>query len=357
MGQAESAMHGTEMGAIAGSCVVAMVFMAWGCAQKKSASSAGHVHGHGHGEHHEHHGYRETTLHFMHQSWVHKMLTFFLLLDVSLVICSIALEIEYLHSKYDDCADKIRFCNATPGSANCVVERYFGHYPYYNAKIWTAYFSVSILFTFLIENLILLSCMGMDFIRSFWNMLDMFVVIMSIWLEIKFMRQPEGGLLILARCWRFVRIGHGLYETVVDHEKEQIDQYLLQYQGQISAACDRIRNVHSSRRLASGSNLKLVRSYSDASSQLSMDTQLQDDIWKALHSAHQQDPTMLPTVLLMVNELLRKEVEEGGLHGHRFEGRSESQALRISLLGEGSAAAESSAEVAGAGHNQDAALA
>jgi hypothetical protein len=41
------------------------------------------------------------------------------------------------------------------------------------------------------------------------HVLDFLIAIVSLCLEIAFENQPEGGLLIIARMWRFARISYG----------------------------------------------------------------------------------------------------------------------------------------------------
>ncbi len=77
------------------------------------------------------------------------------------------------------------------------------------------------------------------FFKSKSHVLDFVVVCSSFWLEappfpfsfppmlsqaspivwkVEFMDNPQGGLLVIARMWRFVRIAHGLFEVTVDDE-------------------------------------------------------------------------------------------------------------------------------------------
>ena len=54
------------------------------------------------------------------------------------------------------------------------------------------------------------------------QMLDLFVIAVSLVLEIVFQQAPEGGLLIIARSWRFFRISHGIYESREDEHLEHL---------------------------------------------------------------------------------------------------------------------------------------
>lgn len=67
------------------------------------------------------------------------------------------------------------------------------------------------------------------FFRQVFYALDYFIVTVSLALEITFVQLDEEvlatliGLVILGRLWRFVRIGHGIYELAEDlaHEREK----------------------------------------------------------------------------------------------------------------------------------------
>uniref|UniRef100_A0A7S4L0G9 Voltage-gated hydrogen channel 1 n=1 Tax=Paramoeba aestuarina TaxID=180227 RepID=A0A7S4L0G9_9EUKA len=79
-----------------------------------------------------------------------------------------------------------------------------------------AYVSIAILCVFIIEHMILFGAMRMDYLRSPILIFDFFVIAVSLALEIIFQGQPEAGLLIVARAWRFIRILHGFHESTSD---------------------------------------------------------------------------------------------------------------------------------------------
>jgi len=74
------------------------------------------------------------------------------------------------------------------------------------------YLSITILCLFILESFLLMIADPREFFTSFLLLLDFFVVFASLVLEVLYMDSPEGGLLVLARVWRFARIGHGFYE-------------------------------------------------------------------------------------------------------------------------------------------------
>jgi len=50
--------------------------------------------------------------------------------------------------------------------------------------------------------------------KNWLHWFDVLIIGLSIWLEIAFADSPEGGLLIIARLWRLVRVGEGVFEAV-----------------------------------------------------------------------------------------------------------------------------------------------
>ena len=98
--------------------------------------------------------------------------------------------------------------------------------------------SVVILSIFLLDNLGLLWANGMDFLRNPFCVLDLFVVIVSIYFEMSHGGNDWVGILVMARSWRFIRIGHGLYELnhgehehVEGHDSGHLDDAVTVHKG------------------------------------------------------------------------------------------------------------------------------
>lgn len=102
-------------------------------------------------------------------------------------------------------------------AAGCDTHKHAGvHTAHKVLKIVT----ISILSAFMVELTILLVCLGpRNFFSRFLYVLDFFVVSASLALEVAFYVASDEaiasliGLLVVARIWRFVRIGHGLVVT------------------------------------------------------------------------------------------------------------------------------------------------
>lgn len=72
------------------------------------------------------------------------------------------------------------------------------------------------------------------FFRHVWYILDFFIVAVSLTLEALFKSASEEqlatytGLLVLFRCWRFVRISHGLIEVTSEFTAERYEKVIKQ---------------------------------------------------------------------------------------------------------------------------------
>merc|ERR1711998_723310 len=162
----------------------------------------------------------------------HHLFLVLLALDVLLVVVSIALEIEYLHSRERGAAKMVDVClESVSNHSSSASRRMLGsgaavdfsscaHFSSYSTEEWLhtleqalAEVSLSILVVFAIENVLLLAALRTAFLLNFFHTLDLVVVVLSITFEVMFSAHPEGWLLIIARSWRFARIGHGFVEA------------------------------------------------------------------------------------------------------------------------------------------------
>jgi hypothetical protein len=95
--------------------------------------------------------------------------------------------------------------------------------------------TIAILSVFFIDNILTIIVLQRAFFKQFFYVLDFFIVTVSLALEIAFrvihrdLLVALTGLLIFARVWRFVRIGHGLIEITAEYqakEKEALMDYV-----------------------------------------------------------------------------------------------------------------------------------
>nr|AQA27241.1 LPHV1 [Lingulodinium polyedra]AQA27242.1 LPHV1 [Lingulodinium polyedra] len=96
---------------------------------------------------------------------------------------------------------------------------HFGNHSLHDAEKILAYISIGILVIFIIEQLLLIAAMRGAYFREKLMVLDGFVITLSLLLEILVTNLPLGGLLVVARIWRFARAGHGTMEGSHDVHK------------------------------------------------------------------------------------------------------------------------------------------
>eukprot|EP00008_Paramoeba_atlantica_P003684 CAMPEP_0201487588 /NCGR_PEP_ID=MMETSP0151_2-20130828/13885_1 /ASSEMBLY_ACC=CAM_ASM_000257 /TAXON_ID=200890 /ORGANISM="Paramoeba atlantica, Strain 621/1 / CCAP 1560/9" /LENGTH=354 /DNA_ID=CAMNT_0047872667 /DNA_START=84 /DNA_END=1148 /DNA_ORIENTATION=+ len=250
---------------------------------------------------------RDKLLHVIHHKYTHATVTVLLVLDLCIVLTSIALEIEHLDSEIEDLEECVHLCylgdehgdgdhdtthdtshdtahdtshgasldQHTGGSLSQVdgsrttqgrpseqhgrrpnpittdhdthddhddhdthdnstecheeepTEEYeeclrrteeedWGNDSLKNAERALAKVSITILSLFLFEHCILIIALRLDYFRSPILVFDFCIISVSLALEIVFQDQPEAGLLIVARAWRFIRIIHGFHESTSD---------------------------------------------------------------------------------------------------------------------------------------------
>jgi hypothetical protein len=99
----------------------------------------------------------------------------------------------------------------------------------HDTEIILTYVSVVILAVFFVEQLLLIYELGKDWCKAMF-VLDMFVIMSSMAIEIliltisgKLPVSATAGLLVLARTWRFARVGHGVFEAT-EHVSEVLEE-------------------------------------------------------------------------------------------------------------------------------------
>ena len=103
--------------------------------------------------------------------------------------------------------------------------------------------SVSVLSIFLIELLVLLVALGSRFFHNPWYLLDSIVVSSSLVLECVLKATSAGelaGALIFARCWRFVRVAHGVYASTHEAEAGELKTHVQNATRELRAEFDEL---------------------------------------------------------------------------------------------------------------------
>lgn len=195
--------------------------------------------------------------HWLHSSFVHKAVIMLLFIDMALVLIGGVLESQYLASEIADYEEFVEVCTnandhrrllrgrdgtsfkawrasmrdslrrlASGDSSEGVdcAHPHFGNHKLHDIERVFVIISVVILAVFLAENFLLLMCVGVEFFSNPFYVMDISVVSLSIGLEVLALSQvltemPFVGLLVLARAWRFARVGHGVYSAGERHKK------------------------------------------------------------------------------------------------------------------------------------------
>uniref|UniRef100_A0A7S3YUZ7 Hydrogen voltage-gated channel 1 n=1 Tax=Lotharella globosa TaxID=91324 RepID=A0A7S3YUZ7_9EUKA len=160
---------------------------------------------------------------FLHDWRTHLVLNVLLILDVIFIIVGISLELAFLESEVNDlesqCEDVSEDlreeCSSHPG--NTRLE---------DAAKGIEYASLAILILFAIDNMLLLVANGWGFFKCPLYVFDTLVIFAAIILEVTLAngKGSPAGILVVVRTWRFIRIGHGVFETSHEVEAKHHDE-------------------------------------------------------------------------------------------------------------------------------------
>jgi len=144
----------------------------------------------------------------LHHKSLMTLLHVLLIVDVIAVIVSLNLEVLFLKSEIEDfeeeCSQKICDPHETEEFGDEYLEK---------AEEDLLYVSVVILSLFLFHILLLIIANGREFFYHPFEVLDLFVVSISLAFELATPDEASVGLLIVGRAWRFLRIGHGIFDV------------------------------------------------------------------------------------------------------------------------------------------------
>ena len=207
---------------------------------------------------HEIHGkesWQAKALHVLHSNTLQTTLMALLLLDVMILFTEL-----FLSASHPVCTtivrDAISCCPSPDGAvdhsanrwlaedshhglceaplvdtnytASCDPHKYPGVHTTEEALFWV---TISILSIFLIELGVLMAALTpCVFCRQIFYVLDLFIISVSLCFELVFhfidntLLSEYLGLLIIARLWRFVRIGHGLIEVTAEYSSKRYEK-------------------------------------------------------------------------------------------------------------------------------------
>uniref|UniRef100_A0A7S4IEM6 Voltage-gated hydrogen channel 1 n=1 Tax=Odontella aurita TaxID=265563 RepID=A0A7S4IEM6_9STRA len=143
------------------------------------------------------------------------------------------------HGHHSYCTNGLVDMDTAEYPAACDEHKHHAVHTAHTALFWM---TVIILCTFLLELSIMIVCLGGAFFTKPFYVLDLFVVSLSLAFELtfKYVDQSQlasiAGLLILARLWRFARIGHGLVEST-NKWQAQKQARLMKYVDELETLC------------------------------------------------------------------------------------------------------------------------
>ena len=165
--------------------------------------------------------WQASTVRFVHSHPVQLALMGLLLLDVLALFADL-----YIEAENPDCRYVLRDAVCQGGyEATCAAKEEPAAVRVLDG------ISLGILCVFMAENIALVILLGIgNFARNYLYVVDFVVVATSLALEIALMVMGEdrlatlAGILVIARLWRFVRLGHGLVSTTVEIEHEKVEE-------------------------------------------------------------------------------------------------------------------------------------
>lgn len=202
-------------------------------------------------------GFWEKLEHWLHSSTVHNAVIALLLMDMALVLTGGVLEAQYLVSEIQDYEAFVEACTADTSDSDprllgaldrtavkatragffsarrlagdedvdC-ADPHFGDHSLHDIERVLVSCSLGILSAFFLENMLLFLCEGCSFLFNPLYMIDISVVTISIILECLALAGVLQnfsfvGLLVLARAWRFARVGHGVFVVNELHRQNE----------------------------------------------------------------------------------------------------------------------------------------
>lgn len=160
--------------------------------------------------HHNH--YRGQLVRFLHSGFVGHTMNVLLVVDIVLLIVGIQMEVYYLESKIDDFAEA---CEHHAESLD-----HYGDHELHEQEKQLVATSIGILSVFLLEIFLSIIAEGMVFFHSPLHWLDMVVISVSLFFEVHG-DHAAAEALILVRCWRFLRLIHGVFDILEDNSGDE----------------------------------------------------------------------------------------------------------------------------------------
>lgn len=177
-------------------------------------------------------GFRGRLLQVLEHRRVHNVLLGLLILDVVAVVSGGYLELQYMQSKFEDSRAILIACieagsgRRLESSADaCEEPEEYGNETLEDVEEALVLLSIFILSLFLLEHVLHVFASPWKHCSDWKNILDTFVVALSLVLEIgdltKSSISASAGAIVLARLWRYARIVHGVADVSGDLADEK----------------------------------------------------------------------------------------------------------------------------------------
>mmetsp|Transcript_90393 Transcript_90393/g.260438 ORF Transcript_90393/g.260438 Transcript_90393/m.260438 type:complete len:329 (-) Transcript_90393:170-1156(-) len=219
-----------------------------------------------------HDSWQAKLVHFVHGPVVQLILSMLLMLDVVCVIVELFLEAHYPHCQFIQ-RDAVSCCPIGVSADNVkaqIFRRLSGHGHHDGCASgleprdsWLAgcdphkydtvhmihdvcfWITICVLSTFFVELLGLMAALRMRFFKNSWYVLDLVIVVVTLSIEwgdrLEFTHAFDTAkVLILARCWRFVRIGHGL----IAETHEQVEREIHHSKKHCQELVEKLHKMH-----------------------------------------------------------------------------------------------------------------
>eukprot|EP00729_Bicosta_minor_P001048 gene1048-25325_t len=169
-------------------------------------------------------GWRRRTAELVQSTRVQAIMLLLLALDLVLVIIGAMIEIHGLDKELDKlrlaCSDHI----VDEEEAESFVDRGLE-----KTEAGLVMTSSVILALFLCEGLLLAAAYQIKWLKTPSMVFDFVLALVSIILELNFSRDSKFGIIILARMWRYIRLGHGFIEA--QHKKHAAEGHQKHHDG------------------------------------------------------------------------------------------------------------------------------
>ena len=159
-----------------------------------------------------HDTWRGKLCRFLHSGLVTHTLNLLLVVDIILLIASMQIEVYFLESQVED------YESAYEHHAESL--EHYGNHNLLEREEHLKAASIGILSVFAFEICLCAFAEAMVYFQNPLNYLDIVVITVSLYFEVEG-ENTSGGILVLVRCWRFLRLLHGVFDILEEEDEEK----------------------------------------------------------------------------------------------------------------------------------------